>query len=199
MAGLGAMAVAACAASLASASPAGSTGAGVSVASAGATQVVNGPPITVAPHTTGHQTVSCPVGTLALSGGALSPGSDVHVWIVDSYPTAGGASWRASERNQSSTPATFNATVLCADPQPGYDIRSHPATIPPHASIQAAAICRRSATHATGGGFRHARYGVSESLPSEALYDRPGWTVDANSQRRVAPDLTVHIYAICDS
>ena len=197
LAGLGVVAIAACAASLASAAPDRSTGPPAPVPAAGVTQIVNGPSVALAPHTTGHQTVNCPVGTLALSGGAQSPGSNLHVWIVDSYPTAGGASWTASERNQSPTPATFNATVLCADPQPGYNIRSRPASIPAFEVVQAAAICHRSATHATGGGFRHARYGVWGSLPSEALADRTGWTVGANSLRRAGPDLNVYVYTIC--
>ena len=170
LAGLGVVAIAACAASLASAAPDRPTGPSAPVPAAGVTQIVNGPSVALAPHTTGHQTVNCPVGMLALSGGAQSPGSNLHVWIVDSYPTAQGASWTASERNQSSTPATFNATVLCADPQPGYNIRSRPASIPPFEVVQAAAICHRSATHATGGGFRHARYGVgARSHPRRSM------------------------------
>jgi hypothetical protein len=68
-----------------------------------------------------HGSVTCPTGTVLLSGSVLSEGDTTNVYLTSAFPN-GPHTYTAYQKNGSTMDEPFSVSVLCAQKPPGYAI-----------------------------------------------------------------------------
>jgi hypothetical protein len=145
------------------------------------------------PHTTSPATVSCPTGTVVLSGGAFST-SDTTANLLTSAGPLGPHRYTASMANTSDADQQVTAFAVCGAKPAKYAIVSQSETDMGVDDPALTPVCP-TGTSILGGGLRVVNPGFDIAIAGSLDEDRHGWFGEAVNQRSGATMFTSQ--AIC--
>jgi hypothetical protein len=138
-------------------------------------------------------TVTCPQGTVVLSGGAYIASTSVKAGINSSFPE-NNRTWTAYANNFSGAATTFNVYAVCATKPKGY-VRSNAAgpVSNPAGQQDSAAISCPAGDVLFGGGAAARSHSVSVAMTSSYPQDSTSWTVAVSNFSTSGETFTVHV------
>ena len=147
-------------------------------------------PTDIAPGASDSATVTCPPGTVAISGGGSGPGI---AYLTGSYPAARNT-WEASAANHlGAKQRTLQARALCG-PEPGGFVSSHgePVSIASGQEKSASANCPSGFAPISGGG----KISGSDTYLADSSPKGGGWTVYGFNAGSKKTALTAVVYCV---
>ena len=145
------------------------------------------------PHADTPATVTCPTGTVVLSGGGLST-SDTTAEALTSLGASGSHRYTASMANTSNVDQKVTVFAVCAAKPPKYAIVSQSVSdMGPDDPVETP-VCP-AGTSVIGGGFKVAAPGFDIPIAGSLDEDRHGWFGEAVNRRSGATTVTGQ--AIC--
>ena len=145
------------------------------------------------PHDTTPATVTCPTGTVVLSGGALST-SDTTAAALATLGPLGRHRYTAFMANTSDVDQHLTVFAVCGAKPPGYAIVSQSLTDTGPDDPVLTPVCP-AGTAVLGGGFEVVNPGFDVTIAGSLDESRHGWFGEAVNQRPGAT--TVKAQAIC--
>lgn len=141
-------------------------------------------------------TVTCPQGTVVLSGGAYIASFSVKAGINSSYPE-NDRTWTADANNFSGASTTFNVYAVCATKPAGYKLVTGSPASNPAGDQDSAGVNCPSGDVIFGGGAAAGSASISVGMTSSYPKNSTSWTVAMSNFSESGETFTVH--AICGS
>jgi hypothetical protein len=155
--------------------------------------VVQSPSFTARANGQTHGAVSCPPGTVVLSGGVAVGSTSPMMSVNSSYPRTN-TEWDGDVNNFSGVDAHFTVSAICATTPAGYTVQLGVATVSPVGQQTHAVVACPKKTVTLGGGVFSSSgnftVGINTSEPMKNM-----WHVDINNGS--VSDTAFRPYVIC--